>query len=187
LSLNVVMMGKLCWNSPGRNMSVLEAGPERWFRPLRYPVTRNGAAAGAIKFGATYQSADITLGAMRFVAAAEGMLGGKFHLTCNGLRVATAERSGLRRGLVVQAGSRNLMLKPASAFGRGFTVVENDVPIGSITPASWASRKCRAELPDDLALEMQVFLIWLVLLIWWRVAFAVTMVETITAATAGSR
>lgn len=167
-------------------MTVLEAGPERWFRPRRYTVTRSGAAAGVIEFGATYQSADIALGAMRCVAGAEGMLGGKFHLACNGVRVATAERSSLRRGLVVQAGGRTLMLKPAWSFGRGFTVAENDVPIGSIAPASWLSRKCRAELPDDLAPEIQVFLIWLVLLIWWRLAFGATIVGAITAATVSS-
>ena len=49
-------------------MTVLEARPDRWLRLRRYTVTRNGAAAGAIEFGTTYQSADIALGALRFVA-----------------------------------------------------------------------------------------------------------------------
>lgn len=167
-------------------MTVLEAGPVGWLRPRLYAITRDGTIAGDLKFGATYQSADIALGAARFVAGTEGMLGGKFQLTSNGRRVASAVRSGLHRSLAVQADTRILLLKPASPFGRGFTVVENDAPIGSIAPASWFSRKCRAQLPDDLAPEIQVFLIWLVLLIWWRLAFTATMVGAITAATGSS-
>jgi hypothetical protein len=161
-------------------LTILEVSVGRWFRPRLYTVTRDGAAMATIGFGRTYQNAEIVLGPSRCAAGSDGMRGGKFHLDCNGTRLATAERSGFRRGLKVQTGSRTLTLKPRSIFGRGFIIVESDNPIGSIAPRGWFSSKCRADLPDDLAPEIQVFLIWLVLLIWWRMAFATTLTAVST-------
>ena len=43
---------------------------------------------------------------------------------------------------------------------------------GSIAPLGLFRRKAKADLPDDLALEIKAFLIWLVVVMWKRQAKA---------------
>jgi hypothetical protein len=40
--------------------------------------------------------------------------------------------------------------------------------VGEIAPASLWSRRATARFPDTLALPMQVFLLWLAVLLWKR-------------------
>jgi hypothetical protein len=95
----------------------------------------------------------------------------KFHLDSGGSRIADAELGGtFFRRFLVHAGAKTYTLKVASWSGRSFALMENEVEVGRIARAGFFTARCRAELPDDLPLPVQAFLIWVVLVTWRRQA-----------------
>lgn len=171
------------------NVSALEFGLKSFFRTRIYAISRNGAPVGEIECAPMWERAAIAIGGTTYLAGREGKVTGKFYLQANGnRRLVSAEKpSALRRLFTVQAGGRTLTLKAASAFGRAFVLTEREIQVGSIAPLGWFTRKCRAELPDDLALEVQAFLIWLVILLWRRQEQAAMGAEVGTITAAASR
>lgn len=164
-------------------MSVLEFAPTGLFKMRHYRITQAGVAMGEIDFRGMRQRAGITIGGATCTAAREGIMSGAYYLEANGTRVASAvNASAFKGGFIVQAGDRTITLTRASAFGRAYALTENGARIGTIAPQGFFSRKSKAELPDDLAPELQAFLIWLVILIWQRQA----MIAGMTGATAGT-
>jgi hypothetical protein len=165
-------------------MSVLQFGPKSFFQPRVYSIEREGAPVGEIACAKRWESAAITIGATNYAAAREGRMSGPFYLEANGNRVADAEQSrAWKRLFTVRVGARTLTLKTASLFARGFILTERDVPIGSIAPAGWFGRKSRAELPDDMAPEIQAFLIWLVIVMRRRALIQTLVIADLTAGT----
>jgi hypothetical protein len=168
-------------------MSTLRFSLKSVFRPRLYAIASDGVPIGEIECAPMWERATIRVGGRAYSAGREGKITGKFYLEADGNRVASAEKpSAMHRLFTVQVGGRTLTLKAASTFGRAFVLTERDVPTGSIAPLGWFTRKCRAQLPDDLAPEVQVFLIWLVILMWRRQEQAAMAAEigTVTA-TAG--
>lgn len=156
-------------------MSVLEFGLKGFFTQRTYSLTGNGLPVGVIECSRMWEQATITIGTTSYTAAREGKMSGLFYLEANGIRLASAEKpSSLHRLFTVRAGGRTFSLKAASAFGRAFVFTENDVEIGKIARRGIFSSKSTAELPDDLAVEVQAFLIWLVIIIWRRQTRATT-------------
>lgn len=161
-------------------MSVLEFGLKSFFRPRVYEITRGDAPAGAIECSRMWERATITIDGASYAGAREGKMSGQFYLEANGNRLATAAKPSTRgRRFTVQVGDRTLTLQAASTFGRSFILTEHDVQIGGIIPLGWLSRKWRAEFPADLALEAQVFLIWLVIILWRRAQAAIVATSSI--------
>ena len=169
-------------------MSVLEFGLKSFFRPRIYGIVRDGAPVGEIECARMWERATITIGGTSYSAAREGKMSAGFYLETNGNRLASAEKpSAMHRLFAVQVGGRTLTLKAGSTFGRAFVLTEREVQIGSIAPLGWFTRKCRAELPDDLAPEVEAFLIWLVILLWRRQEQAAIAAEVTTITAAGGR
>ena len=169
-------------------MSVLDFGLKSFFRPRLYEITRDDAPVGAIECSRMWERATITIDGARYAAAREGKMSGQFYLEVNGNRLATAEKpSTSGRRFTVQVGDRTLTLQAASTFGRSFILTEHDVQIGGINPLGWLSRKWQAEIPAGLALEVQVFLIWLFILLWRRAQAAIVATSTINTTLIGSR
>jgi hypothetical protein len=84
---------------------------------------------------------------------------------------ATKESAFVRR-FVVRTGDRELILEPAALFARSFRLVENGLIVGYVIPDHLFTRACTLEFPDDLSAPVQVFLFWLVALLWRRAAGA---------------
>ena len=55
---------------------------------------------------------------------------------------------------------------------REFGLFEGGVPVGRIAPAGWFGRRAVIDLPADIPLPAQLFLLWLVLVLWRRAAAA---------------
>ena len=167
-------------------MSALEFGLKSYFQLRLYSIARDGAPVGEIDCARLWERATITVGGTTYSAAREGKMSGAFYLEANGNRLVSAEKpSALHRLFIVQVDGRTYTLKAAGAFGRAFVLTEHEVQIGSIAPNGWFSRTCTAELPDDLALEVKAFVIWLVIVMWRRqeqAAIAATTETTVTAA-----
>jgi len=150
-------------------MSTLEFFPKRTFSMRRYTLTRDGVEIGQIDCGGVRQPATLTVGGAGYNPVSEGVLRTKFHLDAGAARIADVETAGINfRRFIVHAGAKTYTLKVASWLGRNFVLTENDVEVGRIARTGFFTARCRAELPDDLPLPLQAFLIWLVLITWRR-------------------
>ena len=89
----------------------------------------------------------------------------------DGMTIATAESQWLLRGWNVVAANRRLELR--RLFGRRtMALVHGDVDIGLMKPDGVFSRGATADFPKELPMEVRIFLIHLVLLLWARRAAA---------------
>ena len=100
----------------------------------------------------------------------EGLLG-DFVLEWKGGVVARATKpSAFHRRFVVRYEGRELELGAKSVFGRTFVLLDGGAEIGRIAPEGIFTRKARIDLPDDVPLPVQVFMFWLVVILWRRSA-----------------
>jgi len=99
---------------------------------------------------------------------------GDFCLEWNGEVVARATKTSMwTRRFVVRFEGRELVLEAASIFTRAFVLRdagEGGDELGRISPAGIFSRKAVIDLPDDVPLPVQVFMFWLVVIMWRRAA-----------------
>ena len=78
------------------------------------------------------------------------------------------EPSLLRRRFVFRFSRRTLTLQARSSWGRTIDVLEGERVIGTVSPNGAWTRRGRAALPETLPAAVQVFLVWLSLLLWKR-------------------
>jgi hypothetical protein len=160
-------------------MNKLEFFPEGLLSMRRYTLTRDGAEIGQIDCGGTGGAASISVDGATYRPVTDSVLRGRFHLEKNGTLVASAQSAGFwRRRFMIQIGAKSCTLRP-SWSGRSFVLLQNDTEAGRIGATGFFSRKCEAELPDDLPLEVQAFLIWLVISTWRRMVVAGVMAGTV--------
>jgi hypothetical protein len=99
----------------------------------------------------------------------EGLMSGAFVLESAGSVLARAEKpSAFRRSFAIEHAGRQYTLRSKSAFGRAFELLDGPRAIGSISPEWIFSRRASADLPEDLPLEVRVFIIWLTIILWKR-------------------
>jgi hypothetical protein len=154
-------------------MSTIEFFPSKSYSIRRYTLTRGGTEIGQIDCGGGRGAAAIILGNATYTPVIDSVVRGKFHLEANGAPIAGAQSAGFWfRYFNVQADARSYTLKMASWFGRRFALMENGIELGRIGVTNAFSGRSKAELPDDVPLEVQGFLIWLVISTWRRAAVA---------------
>jgi hypothetical protein len=169
-------------------MSLIEFAPRSLFAARYYTLKRGGAEIGRIDCGGIRQPASIVIGDATFSPARDGVLRTTYHLEGNGARLASAAPAGAAfRRFTVEAGTRTCTLAVASWSGRRFTLAENGTAVGTIARTGFFTTTCAADLPDDLPLEVQAFLIWLVIIIWRRQAATNAVISGIVAAQATSQ
>jgi hypothetical protein len=169
-------------------MSQLEFGPANFFNTRRCGIAQNGVPIGEVRCAMFGQKGSITICDVSYTAARESFFSGTYYLAASGKRLAGAEkRYAFQRLFTVRCGPRTYTLKATSLFGRAYVLAENDVRIGSIARRGFFGRMFDAELPDDLALEIKAFLIWLVIVLWRRQRRAGAAIAIARAAAAGAR
>ena len=81
--------------------------------------------------------------------------------------VASAKNVGIfRSGIDVVWGLKKYKLKQTKAFSLNYTLLEGDLAVGSITWSKFENPNLdlrTIDLPDEIALEVQVFLAWIVI------------------------
>lgn len=114
-----------------------------------------------------------THGDREYLLSREGLWSGDFVLVAEQAVLARATKeSAFVRRFLVRTGERDLVLEAVSVFGRSFQLGENGLVVGSVIPDHLFTRACTLEFPDDLAVPVQVFLFWLVALLWRRAGSA---------------
>jgi hypothetical protein len=115
----------------------------------------------------------ISMGRQTYQLYREGLMSGAFLLEYEGQVVARAIKpSAFRSQFDLEFHGRRYSLIRASVFGRGFAVFQGEVVVGSIRPAGMFIRRTIIELPPDWSIPFQVFVFWLVLLVWNRASAA---------------
>jgi hypothetical protein len=163
-------------------MSTLEFFPKRTFSIRRYTLTRDGAEIGEIDCGGMGKPAALTTGGETYRPVSDSVVRQKFHLDAGGARLADAAPAGMTlRSFTVHAGAKTYTLKGGSWFSRNFVLTENDAEVGRIGRMGLFTARCRAELPDDMPLPVQGFLIWLALITWRRQTAVINVAGSVAA------
>ena len=159
---------------------MLRLEPMHWYS-WAFTVSREGRAVAALDISTWRERGRLEVEGQRFTVDRERLMSGDFRLHRGeppsrgsgsgpaGALLATAAKPSLfRRRFVVTFSGRRLVLERRSGFGRAFVVREGDREVGDITPERFWSRRATANLPDNLPLPIQAFLLWLALLVWKR-------------------
>jgi hypothetical protein len=115
------------------------------------------------------ERAEIRAGGQTYAAYRESLRAGTFVLQSGERALARARKaSAFARAFAVDLAGRPLELKATSVWSRAFGLFEGGVPVGRIGPAGWFGRQAVIDLPPGVPLPAQLFLLWLVLVLWRR-------------------
>jgi hypothetical protein len=151
-------------------MTTLELIPRSWFS-WDFDILKSGSTVAGIEMPWLRYGGVLNVGGCNYGVYREGgfMKLSTFVLASNSTQLARAENRSLRsRWFTVEHEGKTYILKGQSWLGRSVILVENGQEIGSIVPRGWNTRKAVVKLPDSLPTPVQIFLIWLALIMWKR-------------------
>ena len=138
-----------------------------------FTVRQDGDAVADIDPSWLGERAEIRASGQTYSAYRESLLAGTFVLQSGDRVLARARKaSAFARAFAIDLSGRPLELKATSVWTREFGLFEGGVPVGRIGPAGWFGRRAVLDLPPDVLLPAQLFLLWLVLVLWRRAAAA---------------
>jgi hypothetical protein len=149
---------------------MLWAAPRSFFSwwSVGYTVrTEDNTQIAEVELSKFRESADVTISGQVYAFRREGVLHAEYALLHGDHVLARAKKvSVFSRAFNIDLAGRPLELKALSFWSRRFGLFENESQVGSIRPASWFGRRVVLDLPEDVPLPAQVFLLWLVLIVW---------------------
>jgi hypothetical protein len=151
---------------------VLQLVPESWLT-WNFDVLENNRKLAEIKTSTLPESGKLSIEGSHFRAYREGMFSGEFFLEKDGQTIARAQKpSALLNSFNIEYSDRRYTLKKESWVGRSFVLLQGDLEVGSIRPEGFLRRKAAVSLPEDMPIPIQVFVVWLTILLWKREADA---------------
>ncbi|MHC4079355.1 MAG: hypothetical protein ACYST0_13045 [Planctomycetota bacterium] len=150
----------------------MKAIPKRWYS-WGYTIEDGARTVADIDVAMCSGRAAFKIEGSVYVAYREGVLRGAYILEQRGSTVARAEKtSAFRREFLVEHADQHYTLRPRSALGRSFLLMNGARQVGSIIVEGLFSRRVAMDLPAELPLPVKVFVLWLVILTWRRAAAA---------------
>ena len=147
---------------------VLQLVPQNWFS-WNFDVLDDDRLVASIKVSSLPESGTFSFDGTDYRAYREGIMSGDFFLASDGQTIARAQKpSAFLNTFEIQYSDRSYTLKKKSLVGRSFVLFESDREVGSIRPEALLSRKSAASLPETMPGAVQVFVIWLAILMWRR-------------------
>lgn len=110
------------------------------------------------------------LNGTEYSVSRERLWSGDFLLAAGEQILASASKQRSVRRFTVRVTDRELTLEAASPFTARFQLVEHGYVVGGVARDHLFSRKCTLDFPEDISVPVQVFLFWLVTLMWRRAA-----------------
>ncbi|MGA7413009.1 MAG: hypothetical protein WBW33_21210 [Bryobacteraceae bacterium] len=136
-----------------------------------FSVLREGVPVAEIDVSWFREKGVLTLDGVQYPVYREHLLSGAYILELNGTQLARAEKpSALFRCFLFEHPGKTYTLQAGTAVFRKFVLLDDDREVGSITPEGPLIRNAMVDLPDNLPLPVQVFLIWLTVILWKRAA-----------------
>ncbi len=147
---------------------MLRAAPVRPFSN-KFSVHDGSEEVATLKIGwfsdngfATVDGKDVRLSRERFFS-------GAFRLEIDGVVLARARKPSIfRNRFEVEIENARVHLDRESVISRSFVLRGGGETLGRIDPEFAFTRKARIDLPDDWPTALQLFVFWLVLIIWKR-------------------
>ncbi len=153
-------------------MTAIRARPKHWFS-WGFDLDLDGTAWVTFDMDWLREGGRFTWASTEYRLSREGVWSGDFLLVA-GERVlahATKENPFVRR-FAIDIDGRELVLQAAGWFTPRFELIERDTVVGRVVRDHFFTRACTVEFPQDLSVPVQVFLFWLVALMWRRAANA---------------
>jgi hypothetical protein len=148
------------------------ARPVSWLA-RRYAVEEGGRSIAEVEFGSWSERGAITSNGERLEVVREGFWNPRFHLERAQHRVAVAWRTGaLQSAFTIAHGGEEYRLGPSSWLGRSHVLLRGGRTLGEIRPLGYFGRGLQIALDGELAPELSLFALWLVLLQRRRAAAA---------------
>jgi hypothetical protein len=149
---------------------MLHATPQSIFS-WDYTVLRGRAVMAQIDMSWFRERAEVEIGDQTYSVHRESIVQGTFVLQSRGQVLARAQKvSAFSRAFDIDCAGQQLELKAVSIWTRQFGLFRNGRQIGRIGPRGWLGRSAVIDLPGDISVPVQVFLFWLVLVLWRRAA-----------------
>ena len=143
--------------------------PASWFSWDFRVLDEGGAEVAVIDRHSFRERASFLVGGREHTVRRTSVLHGTFVLEESGRVLAEATKpSSFRRLFELAAGPNRYTLRAVSAMRREFELVSGGTPVGRIKPVSAFGRKATAEFTSDIPRELQLFVVFLVLVLWKR-------------------
>lgn len=136
-----------------------------------YTVHSDVATVASVDMFWLRERASALIGIQPYTFARQSMLQGTFEMTQGDHVLGQAQKQSVfTRAFHVQVEGRDFHLSAVSIWRREFALYEHGIQIGRIYPKWWIGRTAIIDLPDNLSLPTQMFLFWLVVVLWRRAA-----------------
>jgi hypothetical protein len=111
---------------------------------------------------------EFTLNEQTYTVRRIGPFSPRYELLCGTAVLASIRQSLFVSRYTLGSAGREWMLKPDQMIGKQHALFDGDAKVGSITPSSRIRYRddITIDLPDELPLEAQAFLMWLLLWKW---------------------
>jgi hypothetical protein len=135
-----------------------------------YKVMRGNQCFARLDVAWFRERGEVTIDRCVYEVGREGLMSGAFTLSLGGETLASAIKpSVFTRLFEIEHDGRSYVLESASSFVRKFVLRDADGhEVGAVRPVHLVSRKAIVDLPPELPLEFQVFVTWLVIVMWKR-------------------
>jgi hypothetical protein len=150
---------------------MLQLVPSHWFS-WDFTVRQGSEILANIDVSWWSEKGVLTIQGTRFLVYREGFFSGYFVLESGDTIVARARKpSAFLHSFIVEHAGKQYTLRQHSALGRPFQLLDGDREVGSITQEVFTDR-ASVGMPQDMPLPVQVFIAWLVIILWKRDANA---------------
>ncbi len=130
---------------------------------------KNGEEIGWIDLKAMREAATLYLGDEVYEMGREGMMSGAFFLAQGEKVMLKADKpSAFKSEFVFLLGDPPVVLRKPSMMRSDYELVHNETLIGRVTRDGLFTRKATLEVPAEWPLPLQLFIFWLVQLMWSR-------------------
>jgi hypothetical protein len=148
------------------NLKLVPQNPFSW----SFDVTRNNASiAQVVHTFSLKEQATLNIQGTTCQAYREHFMGGDYILEEQGHSLARARKQSVFvSAFQLEYPGKSHTLRKESHFRRTFVLMEGDRQIGIIKPEGIFTRKADVSLPDEIPLPVQIFVLWLVLVLWKR-------------------
>jgi hypothetical protein len=163
-TLELIPLSWFSWN-----FSVLQSGSVIAGIEMPWWKKKVALTVGGCNYGNCRKDGVLTVGDCHYGVYSKDRFSWQqsFILASNATLLARAEIRGWRwRSLTVMHGEKAYNLKRQSFWWRAIELLENGQEVGSIVPRGLNRRKAVVKLPDNLPTPVQIFVIWLAVIMW---------------------
>ncbi len=147
---------------------MLIATPKRWLSWDFEVHEGGGQPVGEVKVSAWREQGAVTVGGIEYPVTRQGAVGAFTLSGAGGVLAQAMKPSALRRMFTLEHDGKEYTLKAISVWGRGTVLLDGETKIGAVRHSGVFTWQARADLPEDMPLEVRLFVIWLTVLLWKR-------------------